>query len=69
MSIWSTPRNAGNHARKILSKVDACSHSDSTCEHEEGSQFLEEMQEEASKEIKSKKNQRGASEDKRENNG
>jgi len=27
------------------------------------------MQEEASKEIKSKKNQRGASEDKRENNG
>lgn len=69
MSIWSTPRNAGNHARQVLSKVDACPHSDSTCEHEEASQFLEEMLEDALKEIRSKKNLGGASGDKGEDNG
>ena len=26
MSIWSTPRNAENHARQIRRNVDACEH-------------------------------------------
>ena len=28
MSIWSTPRNAYNHAAQITRKVDSCKHSD-----------------------------------------
>jgi len=24
MSIWSTPRNTGNHAKQIIRKVDSC---------------------------------------------
>jgi len=26
MSIWSTPRNPGNHARQIIRNVDRCPH-------------------------------------------
>ena len=26
MSIWSTPRNPGNHARQIMRNVDRCPH-------------------------------------------
>lgn len=26
VSVWSTPRNAGNHARQIRSAVDRCDH-------------------------------------------
>jgi len=26
MSVWSTPRNAENHAKKIIRKVDNCPH-------------------------------------------
>lgn len=26
MSIWSTPRNPGNHARQLKRKVDGCIH-------------------------------------------
>jgi len=28
MSIWSTPRNTGNHAKQIMRKVDQCLHGD-----------------------------------------
>ena len=26
VSIWSTPRNPGSHARQLLQKLDRCSH-------------------------------------------
>jgi hypothetical protein len=26
MSVWSTPKNAENHAKQIMRRVDACPH-------------------------------------------
>lgn len=26
ISVWSTPRNAANHARQIKRRIDACEH-------------------------------------------
>lgn len=26
LSVWSTPRNGGNHARQIVRRVDGCIH-------------------------------------------
>jgi len=38
VSVWSTPRSAGNHARQIMRAVDRCSekgHQISCCNNEE----------------------------------
>ena len=28
MSVWSTPRSAGNHARQLITRIDGCIHAD-----------------------------------------